>query len=352
MTFRKAAEAWYDHRRDVKGCKPSTLRDYRNALDATILPALGDRALWGLGPADILAFRDGLRTKEKKNAKGETVVVTLAPRTVNKHLVLVDGILRLAGRSIGAGGFELEKNPAKEVEKLRSRPAKFKPITAYEVVMVADALAAGKHRGVDIERTTAERYEDARDSAAVITAGFAGLRLGELLGLQWQDVSLSGSKITVERAIVRGVPGTTKGDKTRVIPMADVVAKALARLDLAAREFAKEAKIPTALSGEAFVFAGVAGGSIDGTNLTKRYRAASLVAGVRVVKFHGLRHTFVTTAREGMSVDRVQAMAGHEDAATAQGYANPESRSTDAALLSETIAAVIAQNEKERGTAA
>ena len=42
-------------------------------------------------------------------------------------------------------------------------------------------------------------------------AGDAGLRLGEVLGLRWEDVDLVAQRLTVARQIRKGVEGTPKG---------------------------------------------------------------------------------------------------------------------------------------------
>jgi integrase len=68
--------------------------------------------------------------------------------------------------------------------------------------------------------------------------------------------------------------------------------------------------------------------------LTKRYKKACETLGLRVIRWHGLRHSFVAAAREGFGADRVQQMAGHEDPRTAQRYAHARSAADDAARLS------------------
>jgi integrase len=346
-TFADAAEAWYVHRRDVKRLKPSSLRDYRQALDGRILPTLGRLKLREVDERAIVRFRDALAA-ERKTVNGQEVAA-LTPRTVNKLLVLVDGILGHACRSEGLGGFGLASNPAQAVEKVSDRRVDTTDyLSMAEVALVVDALARGKHRPAteadseeEIE-AAARRMENARDAAAVSIAGFAGLRLGEIIALRWADVSFAEDRITVRRSVVRGHEDTPKGKRARDVPMAEPVAQALAKLQSEIREYAKAAGIPVPDDREGYVLVGRTGERIDGDNLRKRYAAASKAIGLRAVKFHGLRHTFVTAAREGFGVDRVQAMAGHQDAQTAQRYAHPKSRSTDAKLLTDILAAEVA----------
>ncbi len=45
-----------------------------------------------------------------------------------------------------------------------------------------------------------------------------GLRIGELLGLEWGDIDLKAQIISVKRSIVKGITGSPKSNKVRYIP--------------------------------------------------------------------------------------------------------------------------------------
>jgi integrase len=53
----------------------------------------------------------------------------------------------------------------------------------------------------------------------VCLAGLMGLRPSEIVGLDWQDVSLDAATLRVRQAVVRGVVGTTKTDVDATLPM-------------------------------------------------------------------------------------------------------------------------------------
>lgn len=356
IKFRDAAERWYEHRRDIKGLKPSTLLDYRRALDARILPVLGEKALLRLGEGDIVKFRNDLR-KEKKPVKegddnAKPAELALTPTTINKYLVIIDGILRQACKKSTNGGCDLPSNPATEVEKITfDADDNTVYLRAWEIVAVAAALERGAHRNVKMPaggehakevNALARKADDVRDAAAVLISGFGGLRRGEVVGLRWRDVSLGDRRLTVAQSIVNKIPGTPKGKEKREVPIAQPVAQALARLDLARREHAAAANIPVALSDDALVFGGALGDALDPVALTIRYRKACRAIGLREVRWHGLRHSFTTMALEGFSADQVQRIVGHKDAATAQNYTHPRSRTTDADTLTRTIEQEIA----------
>jgi integrase len=54
---------------------------------------------------------------------------------------------------------------------------------------------------------------------AALLAGDAGLRLGEVLALQWEDVDLIAGRLTVTRQLRKGIEGTPKGGRRRSVPM-------------------------------------------------------------------------------------------------------------------------------------
>ena len=66
---------------------------------------------------------------------------------------------------------------------------------------------------------------------SVLLAGDAGLRLGEVLRLRWEDVDLVAQRLTVARQIRKGVEGTPKGGRRRSVPMTAALTSALSRLE-------------------------------------------------------------------------------------------------------------------------
>ncbi len=71
-----------------------------------------------------------------------------------------------------------------------------------------------------------------QDAALFLTAAFTGLRMGELLALQWRDVDFAGEAIRVRRSYnTHGGLGTPKSGRVRSVPMVADVATALARLE-------------------------------------------------------------------------------------------------------------------------
>jgi integrase len=97
------------------------------------------------------------------------------------------------------------------------------------------------------------------------------VRQSELLGLRWRDVDWEAQRIRVRNTFVRSVP------------MADLVADAL-------RTWRQRSNYTAA---DDLVFAHPeTGRPVDRTKVSRRFKQACSDAGVRVIPFKNLRHTF------------------------------------------------------------
>jgi integrase len=142
--------------------------------------------------------------------------------------------------------------------------------------------------------------------------------------LQWRNIDYPGEAIRVRRSYnVHGGVGSPKSGKVRGVPMVPDVASALARL--ADREFW--------IGPEDLVFANELGTFQDASAIRIRYRAALTRAGLRQLRFHGLRHTFGTFAVRRAEVPVVQAWMGHSDIQTTMRYVHRRDRGDEAKPL-------------------
>ena len=88
------------------------------------------------------------------------------------------------------------------------------------------------------------------------------------------------------------------------------------------------------------VFANPSTGSpLDRSKVRKRFQAACRRAGVRVVRFHDLRHTFGThVAKSGdVSMRTLQEWMGHRDAKTTLIYADYSPDPREAEIVSDAF---------------
>lgn len=151
----------------------------------------------------------------------------------------------------------------------------------------------------------------------ILTAGTTGIRQSELLGMRWDDVDAAAPRVRVRNAWVRGEnSGEGKSDlsTSHSVPMTD-------RLALELRKW----RLRTVFGDDdELVFAHPdLGTPLDRTTVTRRFKQACRDAGVRVIRFHDLRHTFATTlAAAGVPLRTIAEYLDHADLETTQIYAH------------------------------
>jgi integrase len=289
-TVADAAAEWLRYVEHDRACKPSTVTDYRHTVDR-LTRDLGALRLEDVTPEMLERWKGTL---------------TVSNRTVAKYLVILHGIFKRAMKVWG-----LPRNPAAEVERPRFRVSDDLDAFSPEEVWALSRAAASE-----------------QDSALFLTAAFTGLRMGELLALEWRNVDFAGEVIRVRRSYnAHGGLGSPKSGKVRSVPLVSDVAQVLA--GLADREdFVGDADL---------VFPGELGRFMDASSLRIRYKAALKRAGLRSLRFHDLRHTFGTLAVRRAEVPAVQAWMGHSDIQTTMRYVHHRDRGGEARLLAEAF---------------
>jgi len=137
-----------------------------------------------------------------------------------------------------------------------------------------------------------------------------GMRLGELLALEWGDIDFRGGFIEVRRGYVRGQITTPKNGKTRRIDMSRQLSENLKALLVERKKDALAkgwGEVPEQ------VFVNEQGGIIHEANLRNRVFFKALAkAGMRRIRIHDLRHTFASLLiQNGESLAYVKEQLGH-----------------------------------------
>jgi integrase/recombinase XerD len=157
-----------------------------------------------------------------------------------------------------------------------------------------------------------------RDRALLELLYASGLRIGEALGLDRQDVSLDGGYVRV----------VGKGDRERLVPVGDVALDALRRyLDEVRPALLERAVAGSTARREAParggpLFVSARGARLGRMAAWRAIRRAAVTAGIREhVTPHTLRHSFATHLLEGGADLRVvQELLGHASITTTQLY--------------------------------
>jgi integrase len=291
VTFADACDEYLRYVEFDLDCKPSTVVDYRSIIRAHLLPAFGALRLEDLSTDRIESWKTTL---------------TVCNRSKSKILTVLNGVLKRARRV-----HKLRYNPMADIEKPR-----FRETTTIEVFSPEEVWALVR------------AAESEQDAAIFLTAAFTGLRRGELIALRWRDIDFTASRVRVCGSFAGGRLTSPKSGHVRSIPMAPDVATALARL--ADRE--------RWTGHDDLVFPGVAGGYLDGSALSRRYKAALARAALRPLRFHDLRHTFGTRMIAKADILKVQAWMGHAQISTTQRYLHYVERPDEVALVADAFA--------------
>ncbi len=271
-----------------RGALPNTLAAYRRDLAAfTGYLARKKRMLLAVDASDIAAHC------------GELVRQGLSAASVARHVATLRSFYRFLS-----------------VEGLYDGDP-----TAWEAPRRARRLPEAVSQR-DIERLLAapdvRNPGGARDKALLELMYAAGLRVSEAAGLSLGDVDFAAGFVKC-----RG-----KGDKERIVPVGRTALAALkAYLDterkgLSGRARGKEVRA---------IFLSRSGRPLERVAIWNLIRKWALVAGIRRIHPHTLRHTFAThLLKGGADLRVVQEMLGHADIATTQIYTH-----VDASRLKE-----------------
>ncbi|HEY2657717.1 MAG TPA: site-specific integrase [Solirubrobacteraceae bacterium] len=317
VSFRELASEYLSWLDDVKGAKPSTLRDHRCLLAE---PGQAYRRGRGSSPGLIMAALGDHPAREVTTREVEDLLRTIAatgaaPRTVNKARQLICAIFNYGMRPSTYG---LVTNPAQHADRRREPDqAALAFYSPGQVEALAHAFSAGAHRDpsrpvISDGEAAARAADDAQDAELVRVAAYAGLRRGELVALRWRDVDFAGQKLIVRRALSGETEvRSTKSRRAREVPLPDQAADALERLRRRG-EFTGP---------DDYVFANRLGRRLDPSALRRRYERARDAAGLDPLRFHDLRHTYGSLlVAGGIDLPSVKAAMGHARISTTERY--------------------------------
>lgn len=159
----------------------------------------------------------------------------------------------------------------------------------------------------------------------IVVARYTGMRLGEVLALDWESVDFEAAEIRVKGTLGRNrVVGTTKSDKERVVPM-------LSRVEKVLRDV-------RGISGP--VFRNTLGhrrsvGKVSHAFTVARRRAGTEGGG----DFHTLRHTFCSRLANSphIPITEVSRILGHADLQTTMRYVHRVDDPTLRARLEDAV---------------
>jgi integrase len=155
---------------------------------------------------------------------------------------------------------------------------------------------------------TTARHHFPRWHPWVLCALRTGLRLGELLGLQWGDIDWRGRFLLVQSNLVRGVVTSPKSHQRRRVDMSTQLFETL----LAWRRLQRKRWIKKGKALPPWVFASLEGTALEERNVRHVFTRILQKAELRQIRIHDLRHTFASLLlQQGESIVYVKEQLGH-----------------------------------------
>jgi len=285
-------EKYLEYLRYQRNASPHTIRNYSSDLEQfysflTHSPDGNPRPAPELDQIDNLTIREFLGGMyERKNRKSSVARKLATVRSFMKFLS-VEGAIAL--------------NPAKIV----ASPKQENRLPEYMTVDAITSLIEAPDTGTDAGK---------RDRAILELLYGAGLRAGELVGLNLGDISLG-------EGLVRVVG---KGRKERIVPFGSRAAEALQSYLQVRGKQIKAGKLPAKekTSAAEAVFLNLRGGRLTSRSVGNivDHHVGKLSQRLKVHP-HTLRHTFAThMLNAGADLRAIQELLGHESLSTTQKY--------------------------------
>lgn len=307
VTFREFAKKWLKEYAEVE-LAPKTVFRYKQLLDTRIFKAFGDKRLDKIKPLDLLEFYNSLRKKHKYDfiqedgTTKEKDAGPLSEQTIKHHHRLICAMFEKAIK----WGILHGANPAKRIDAPKTEKKKAKCYDEKQVQALLDAL--------DNIDTSELKYK-----VATMIALITGARLGEIMGLEWQDINFENKYIEIRQSSQylpkQGI--FTKAPKTETSKRRVSVNKML--LDLLEEYKADQQSKGFLCQDNNRLFVTWEGKPMHPYTVTKWFPEFLERNKLPHLNFHGLRHTSATfLISKGMDIETVAGRLGHSTSATTQ----------------------------------
>lgn len=265
----------------VPNNKPSEMESKRVIYRCHLKPAFGHMSL------DAITSRDIERYKAHKLTK-----LGYAPKSINNHLAVLRSLLNVAKRW----------DILTQVPEYRELKAPEQAMRFLSTDEAKSLIAAGEGRW----------------KVMITLCLNTGLRIGELIALQWQDINFVTRSLRVQRNAWRDQLGSPKGGKSREITLNTAAFSTL---------------IHHIRTSQEWIFSQANGLRLSHAMCRRPLHKACRKAGIALLQWHALRHTFASQLVAGGAPLRVvQQLLGHASYATTERYAHLAPRTIKSAV--------------------
>ncbi|WP_406178043.1 tyrosine-type recombinase/integrase [Streptomyces sp. NBC_00996] len=291
----------------VHQLRENTHTRYAAVARLYLIPGLGRKKLAKLTAKDVRTWLNQLRTicqccargldtaRDQRLccAAGNCCSRRLSPLTLTYVHSVLKSALEHAVREE-----EIPRNVARNVRTGTPRPRRFEPLTTEEA---REFLAAA----------SGHRLQPLFELAL-----HTGLRKGELLGLRWEDLDLTGGTVSIRRTLQRtnsggltALPTKTQSSERRISLPTPCLRSLEQHRD---RQRQEREAAGTGWKDSGYVFTRPDGAPIEGATLTRHFNTLLRQARLRRIRFHDLRHSAATLLLEqGVELVVIKELLGH-----------------------------------------
>ena len=306
LRFSEFTEIW---KRDYgsKELAPTTYKRYCRMLETRLLPYFGHFYINKIKPTDIMKFYDLLEKDtqlvRKSGNNGEKTKKPLSGKTILEHHRLLRAMLHKA-----VYWQLIVANPAERVQAPKARKPKRRSYDDDQTKILLKNLELLS-------------IEDTKYKVAIILTIFTGVRLGELMGLEWQDVDFKNGIISINRSsqYLSDMGVFTKTPKTESSIREIAIPKFIISLLEEYKLWYEEQK---SIYGELWtnsdrLFVQADGKPMHPSSISKWFVRYVSTIGLPVINFHGLRHTNASLlVAQNVDIAVISARLGHAQIST------------------------------------
>ena len=306
LKFSEFTEIW---KRDYgsKELAPSTYKRYCRMLETRLLPYFGHFYINKIKPTDIMKFYDLLEKDtqlvRKKGNNGSKTKKPLSGKTILEHHRLLRAMLHKA-----VYWQLIVANPAERVQPPKARKPKRKSYDDEQTKIL-------------LENLELLSSEDTKYKVAIMLTVFTGVRLGELMGLEWQDVDFKNGIISINRSsqylsdmgVFTKVPKTESSIREIAIP--EFIISLLEEYKLWYEE--QKSVYGELWTNSDRLFVQADGKPMHPSTISKWFVKYVGQIGLPVINFHGLRHTNASLlVAQNIDIAVISARLGHAQIST------------------------------------
>jgi len=278
VTFGYYAKTWIENTVPAT-CKRISISDYTGILKNHVLPDLEKTPVTDINKAMVK------KLLQKKLKEG------YAASTATHIKNAISGVLELA-----VDDNKISSNPAQIIRKLiRSKVKKYHidPLTREETKLLLETCLTNYPKHYPM----------------LLTLCRTGMRLGEVIALQWGDIDFNNRFIIVRRSRSKSHTSTPKNDKYRNVDMSRQLTECLSKLKIKRKEeyLAKGEGVP-----EWIFISEIGTPLIEGHWRERVFKKILEKAKLRQIRIHDIRHTYASQLiQDNRSLAYIKDQLGH-----------------------------------------